>query len=454
MWHRKLQTSLLAGFIVVFLSCYCQGKELSGEVRWSGRVNLAESVLVDRGATLTIAAGTRVTAANAQVKISVLGQLHVDGNSSSPVIFTGTTGWQGVEFMEASLGSYFRWADFASARAAISSFATDFRVENCTFKENEFGIKLERESSPVITDSLFENNQVGITNEMKSGAEIRGNRFVNQARSAILTSHHSKGLISDNAFDKNKQAITLLQDYPDRIANNTFVENEVAIYCNQTKSTPLIEENQFERNTYGILNFSFSYPTIKNNCFVGNKTAVHNDQYGSPLVENNLFRDNEMALYNYRKSNPRVRLNNFEKNGLALYCDFSAYPEVKENNFLGNGAGVKLGIFQSADWEQRSGSKKIMQREASSRKSQNPLLEKAPEKFNDFVDVSNNWWGQDTEQLVKTGKDGNSPLFYDRHDKPEVTYEDYGPGVYRLDLVLFAPWLSGPVNGAGPLEKK
>jgi nitrous oxidase accessory protein NosD len=309
-----------------------------------------------------------------------------------------------------------------------------------------------RESSPTIINSTFEDNQVGIANEMKSGPEIRGNRFVNQSRSAILASHNSKGQISENRFEKNKQAVTLLQNYPDRVSRNIFIENEVGIYCNQTKSTPLIEENSFNNNQYGVLNFSFSYPVIRNNSFVGNKTAVHNDQYGSPLVENNLFRENETALYNYRKSNPKVRLNSFEQNELVFYCDFSAYPEIKQNNLLGNTVGVKLGIYQSADWESRSGSKKIMQREATSRKSQNPLLARAPEDFNDFVDISGNWWGDDTALLARAGE-GNSPLFYDRHDEPEVTYEDYGPGVYKLDRVHFSPWLKEPVKGVGPVEQ-
>ena len=453
MWHRRLLTSCFIAFASLILVSTCFGMELTGKVKWSGQVDLQEPVIVTPGAILTIAAGTQVSVANAQVKISVRGLIKSNGSAAAPVVFKGPKGWLGIEFMEAPQGSSFVWTEFYSAHAALSSFATDFKVESCTFKDGEFGVRLLRESSPVIINSSFENNQVGIANEMKSGPEIRGNNFINQSRSAILASHNSKGLIAENRFEKNKQAVTLLQNYPDRISQNTFIENEVGIYCSQTKSSPLIEDNLFERNQYGVSNFSFSYPVVKNNRFIDNKTAVHNDQYGSPLVENNLFRDNEMAIYNYRKSNPKVRLNSFEQNALALYCDFSAYPEVKENNFLGNVIGVKLGIYQSADWERRSGSKKIMQKESASRKSQNPLLAKAPENFNDFVDVSGNWWGEDTAPLTQVGE-GNSPLFYDRHDEPEVTYEDYGPGVYKLDRVHFSPWLNEPVKGVGPVEPK
>lgn len=454
MWHRNLLISCIVCLLSFLLSAVSYGMELSGKVQWSGQIDLKEPVVVTPGASLTIAPGTQVTAANEQVKISVRGFIKSNGTATAPVVFRGTSGWQGIEFMEAPPGSSLSWTEFHSANAAISSFATDFRVENCTFKESEFGVRLLRESSPIIVNSTFENNQVGVANEMKSGPEIRGNRFLKQSRSAILASHNSKGLIEGNQFEKNKQGITLLQNYPDRIRKNSFIENEVGVYCNQTKSTPLIEENTFENNQYGVMNFSFAYPAIKHNRFVGNKTAIHNDQYGSPLVENNLFRNNETALYSYRKSNPKVRLNSFEQNELALFCDFSAYPEVRENNFLDNSVGVKLGIYQSADWERRSGSKIIMQREAGSRKSQNPLLAAAPEDFNDFVDVGGNWWGDDTAQLAKLGENGNSPLFYDHYDAPEVTYKDYGPGVYKLDRVRFSPWLERPVEGVGPMETK
>ncbi len=450
MWLRSRLNSLIMTTCILLLAAgSCFAAELRGNVRWSGTVELKEPVQLLPGATLAIAAGTRVTVKNPQAKVSVQGRLMIDGTKTAPVIFDSVAGWEGIEFMEAPPGSVVRWSVFKAAQAAVSSFSTDFRVENCTFRDGEFGVRLWRESSPVIIDSLFENNQIGVANEMKSGAEIRGNRFVGHGRSAVLASHGSRGLIADNHFEKNKQAVTLLQQYPDRVTGNRFVDNETGLYATQTQSTPVIEGNHFERNRHAVRNFSFAYPVIRNNLFTGNVTAVHNDQYGSPLVENNLFKENETALYNYRKSNPKVRLNSFEKNGLALFCDYSAYPEVRENNFIGNRMGVRLGIYQSADWEKRNGSKKIMQRESTARQSQNPLLAKAPETFNDFIDVSGNWWGDETAQLVKAGANGNLAFFHDRHDQPEVTYPDFGPGVYRLDRVNFAPWLEKPVTGSG-----
>ena len=119
--------------------------------------------------------------------------------------------------------------------------------------------------------------------------------------------------------------------------------------------------------------------------------AIRNDQYGSPLILHNLLVDNDTAIYNYRKSNPVIEKNLVKQNRLALFCDYSSYPQVRKNHFIANEMAVELGLFQSADWEKRSGSKGLMQQEALARKSKNPMLAQAPTSFVDMVDVSNNW---------------------------------------------------------------
>lgn len=423
---------------------------LSGNMTWSGEVVLAAPVTVPSGVTLTIAAGTRVRPVDAAARLLVQGLLLVQGTAASPVVFIAVENWQGIEFIEAPAGSVIEQARFSKAQAALSSIATDLTVRGSTFVDCTAAIKLLRESHSLIEDCRFVGNEMGIENEMKSTPVIRGNHFEGHKNTAIIASHNSSGAIVDNLFFRNKQGVTLIQKYPDRIEKNRFVENGVGIYCNQTQNTPTILGNTFEKNGNALVNFSFSYPVVENNRFLDNETAIRNDQFGSPRVVRNLLRGNKTALYNYRKSNPEVRLNRIEKNGLALFVDYSSYPQVSQNNFLDNGRGVELGIFQSADWEKRSGSSGLVQKEALSRKSQNPLLAKAPTVFNDYVDVSGNWWGKDTAKLAAAGSEGNLEIFFDRYDKSEVTYEGFGPDSYRLDRVVFSPWLEAPVAGAGP----
>jgi len=426
----------------------------AGETVWQGEVIVDEPLRVPRDGKLVVVAGSTIKVTSPAAVIDVAGVIQMKGKKERPITIISPKGWQGVSFIEAGKGSSFASIRVTSAETAISSIATDFSVTDSTFTDCGTAIKLLRESSPLIENSHFENNDIAIDNEMRSNPTIRNNTFNAHRKTAILASHNSRGLISGNRFEGNVQAIGLLQTYPDKIQDNVFVGNKLALYCNQTKSTPLISRNRFERNEMALVNYSFAYPAVEDNTFVGNEMAIRNDQYGSPLLKNNLFSDNKTALYNYRKSNPKVENNLFEKNGLAMFCDYSSYPMVRNNHFIANKMAVELGIYQSADWEKRSGSKKLMQKEALARKSKNQMLGQAPTVFNDIVDVSGNWWGEATPVLNKIGKGKNIPFFHDRRDQEWVTYEGFGPESYRIDQIAYHPWLNKPAANVGPRSKK
>jgi parallel beta-helix repeat protein len=422
----------------------------AGETEWQGMIEVREPVRIPRGSSLIIRAGASIQITSPANLFDVSGQIRVEGTPDDRVVFASPKGWRGINFVEAEAGSQIAGAKFSAAETAISSIATDFKVVDSFFEDCGSAIKLLRESSPLIERNRFENNDLAIDNEMRSAPTIQNNIFIGHRKTAILASHNSRGRIADNRFEKNEQGVGLLQTYPDRIENNIFIDNKLALYCNQTKSTPMIKGNRFERNEMALVNYSFAYPAVEDNIFIDNKMAIRNDQYGSPLVKHNLFRGNGTAIYNYRKSNPVVENNLIERNDLALFCDYSSYPRVKKNNFADNKMAVELGIYQSADWEKRSGSKRLMQKEALARKSKNTMLSQAPTKFSDLVDVTDNWWGNSTKTMAKAGADANMPFFYDRIDKEWVTYEGFGPGSYRIDLIVYKPWLEKPVPLVGP----
>ncbi len=425
-------------------------QRVEGTARWSGEVRLKGTVLVAPGAVLTVAPGTVIRPATPADRIVVQGVLKVEGTAQAPVRFVAPKGWQGIEFVESPDGSVLRHAEFQGAQAAVSCLASSPAILFCSFRDCEAGVKLLRESGSRIEDCLFSGNQIGIDNEMKSFPVIRRNRFLGQGKSGIVASNNSRGAIEENLFEKNKQAVGLHTKYPDRVAKNRFIDNETALFCYQSQNTPLVTGNLFEKNQAALVNFSFAYPAVEENRFIGNQTAVRNDQFGSARIVRNLFRENGTALFNNRKSNPQVEKNLFEKNGLALFVDYSSYPKVRDNNFIGNKKGVELGIYQSADWEKRSGSRRLVQEEAQARGSRNPLIAQAPNAFEDFVDVRQNWWGEDTRLLAAAGPEGNVAIFFDRRDKPKVTYEGYGQGSFVLDWVRFHPWLEAPVADVGP----
>lgn len=426
------------------------GGGVRGNQRWEGEIILKGAVQIEKGAVLTIAPGTRIRPARNDAAVSVQGVVKAVGTADRPVVITAPPGWSGFDFLDAPPGSAFTHVRFEGGETAISAIASSFSVNRCEFRKMGVAVKLLREARPKIVDSLFIENRVGVDNQMKSEPEVRGCRFIGHTETGIGATHSSSGAVENNLFEKNRQGIVLVQKYAGRIAGNTFRNNGTAIFCNQTQNTPRIVKNLFEGNENALVNISFAYPAVESNRFLKNRTAIRNDQFGSPLVSRNLFRENGTALFNHRKSSPKVEKNVVEGNDLALFCDFSSYPRVKENNFLGNRTAVKLGIYQSADFEKRTGSRGIMQKKAADRNTQNPLLPKAPTEFKDVVDVSGNWWGKETPLLARAGKDGNLPFFHDRLDQPEVSYEGFGPTKYRLDRIVFAPWLPREVPGAGP----
>ncbi len=455
MWRGKSFLNLLLVFVLM-LAAPAFGKNqkgtLSGTPQWSGEIVIDETVTIPQGVTLSIAPGTRIRASKPEATLVISGILLAQGTAEKPIIFTAPAGWQGIHFFEAPEISELKHVTIDGAVTAISSIAAKFAVRSCSFTGNGTAIKLLRESYPLIEDCRFTDNDIALDNEMKSVATVRRSRFTGQKKSAIIASHNSSGPIVDNHFEKNKQALTLLQKYPDRVENNRFIENDTAIFCNQTQTTPQILNNHFEKNENALINFSFSYPQVENNRFLNNGTAIRNDQFSSPSISRNLFKGNQTAMVNDRKSNPAVEFNQFEQNDLAFFCDHSSYPKIRNNNLIDSPMAMKLGVFQSADWEQRAGSKKIVQQKAIAQNSRNPLLERAPTEFRDQVDISGNWWGDITPELKKATEESNLELFHDRFDQPTVTYEGYGNERYRLDRVMFKPCLVQPVTGTLPKE--
>jgi parallel beta-helix repeat protein len=448
-WHRVCNLILLA---CLFPGLSWAAQVIDKQQRWSGLVELSEPVQIGLGTTLTIEAGTQVKLLHESAKLTVQGRLLVQGSDAAPVLFSAPHGWLGIEFVEAEAGSRIEYARFSGCQQGVSLIATSPLIRHSRFEDCDVGVQLLRESNAVLENNRFSNNRLGLKIGMRSAPQVLNNEFLQNTDVAVLATNNSRGLIEGNLFRDNKMGLSVQRSFEAEVRDNQFINNKTALYCFQSKNTPLIEANLFQGNEIGLSAFSFSYPALRNNRFIANQMALRNDQFGSVLVENNLFQGNDTAIYNNRKSNPKVRNNLFEENRLVLFCDYSSYPEVKQNNLLGNKQAAELGIYQSADWEKRSGSKKLVRQQALKRNSQNPLLDQAPTEFSDRVDLSGNWWGADTKRLQSAGADANLELFFDRRDKPEVSYPGYGEETYRLDLIIYSPWLAEPVAAAGPQE--
>jgi hypothetical protein len=143
-----------------------------------------------------------------------------------------------------------------------------------------------------------------------------------------------------------------------------------------------------------------------------------------------------------KKNVSQIKGNVVADSGIGIFCDFSSYPLIRGNFFYDNGTHLKLGKFQSSDWESRAGSKNIVLETASRQQSRNPRLGQGSKEFPEAVDASENWWDEKTlKEMMAKGEDANISTLYDGHDLPEVTYEGFGEESYLLDKILYLPAL-------------
>jgi len=229
-------------------------ERITRETRWQGEMVLDNLVQVEKGAHLTISAGTVVRAKLPGSKILVLGRLTVDGSAKSPVNFESVKGWEGIEFIEADKGSVIRHAKFKGAQQAVSMIATSPQITGSEFRDCKIALRLLREAAPLVEENRFIGNEIGLDNEMRSAPTIRGNHFSKHTTSAIVASNNARGLIENNSFEDNKQGVGIVQPYPDPLRGNRFIGNGTALFCSQTKNSPLIEKNLFEKNAKGVVN--------------------------------------------------------------------------------------------------------------------------------------------------------------------------------------------------------
>lgn len=410
--------------------------------------------IVPIGAKLQLAPGTRVYLQRPESSIRVKGALIAQGQIDRPIQFVAVDDSQGVIIESSGAQSLFDFVEFSGGTMAVSVSENSPSFMNSTFNGVETAIQLLKQGNVQISGNLFVDCGVGIQSELKSNPKISKNRFIKNRKAALLLISGGLAQVSDNLFEGNGKGMVVTGLFPASIRENRFIENETALLLSKGEDKTAIEDNLFERNATAVENRFFSSPDLRNNRFISNAVAILNDRFGSGLIEHNLFAGNDTAIYNNRKSHPVIRKNLFVRNSLVLYSNYSSYPRVHENSFLFNEVAVHLDVHMSADFEVQEGSEGIVAKESRSLGRQTLLQKQRDESFEDFVDLSRNWWGEDTSRFEAAGAQANFDLFFDRLDMPEVEYEGYEGKNYALDRVLYSPWLRAPVNNAGPLPSR
>lgn len=422
---------------------------IQGEARYSGDLRLEGAVTVQPGATLIIEAGSTLTVGREGL-LQVLGRLQVLGTDKAPVKFKGgPEGWTGVSLLDGASASV-NSAIFEGARSALSLLAARGEVRNSRFGSGELGVHLVREAVCLVENSRFEKLKAGVVVEMKSEGLIRRCSF-RGLEAGVSAASGGAPTVENCRFTDNGVGVFVQQRLARPIRGNLFEGNRFGIRLFQNGPDTLVEKNLFRDNAEAAVEaLSYSSPTIANNRIQGGKYGIFTNQFSSPQIRNNSISGAKEALHLDRKNISRVLGNVIAASQTGVFLDYSSYPVMRDNVFDGNGVHLRLGRFQSSQWELEAGSKQFVMQTAAGLGSRNPRLAEASESFPEAVDASGNWWDEKTRsEMDEKGPAADITSLYDGFDEPEVTYEGFGEKKYRLDKVTYVPRLQTPPDGVG-----
>ncbi len=420
------------------------------ELHRSGEVTLGGDVVVQKEGTLVLAAGTVVRPLEG-ASLTIEGKLVVRGTQAAPVTFSPEEGvtWKGISLLSGAEGDL-SFLGLKGATTGLSLIACRVTMNGGVITGSQTALHLVREAAARVRGVRFMDNKVGLAAEMRSTGEITG-CFFKGNRIGLGIASGGTPQVRGNRFQGNELALQVLQRFPGKIEGNHFLENKAAVRLYQNGPDTLLERNLFENNTdASVLALSYTSPVIRNNFMKGGRYGIYANQFSSPDILDNVIVEMEEAVHLNKKNASTVRGNVLADSRVGLFCDFSSYPLLRENLFSRNETHIKLGKFQSSNWESRAGSRNYVLQSAAQQGSRNPKLGQGPTEFPEAVDAAGNWWDADTlAEMKEKGEDGDLSAVFDGHDLPEVTYEGFGDESYYLDKVLFLPAREGDPSGAG-----
>ncbi len=162
---------------------------------------VTDALVVQRGARLTIAAGTVVWFRS--LGMIVKGELHVLGTRDAPVRLAGleASGWKGI-FLDHSRGkNRLRYCTVSDARFGLRAAKADVAIEKCRFQNNVWAIVLEETTADIAASLIRTCSRTGIS-----------------ARRTTLR-------INGSMITENKSGGILLEDSRAKIAHSNIVNN-------------------------------------------------------------------------------------------------------------------------------------------------------------------------------------------------------------------------------------
>lgn len=299
-------------------------------------VKVASDIIVTRGNTLTIEAGTYVKFMG-HYEIRVRGILKAMGTEEDPVIFSAhdTNGFSDLGTTDGSWRGLHIANSYSTDTSWLNHCHLQYAKELETGVLNEWGgaLTIERTSRVIVSDCRFSNNL-----------------------SYIATAIHCHGFIEpvirNCVFEHNHTewgAIVYLYGASPLIQNNVFRENtsgneEILIW--EDRANPVIESNVFSGNTSrkGTLRCGTHCGGIISNNYIVNNHGqtvggIYCHDYSNPRIINNIIANNNGCGISMRRGLAEIInntiCNNYSDLG-GIHC-ISSNPQIYNTIIYGNG---------------------------------------------------------------------------------------------------------------------
>ncbi|RMG57106.1 MAG: right-handed parallel beta-helix repeat-containing protein [Deltaproteobacteria bacterium] len=425
---------------------------LAGETVWEGKAKISGRVTIPPGEVLVVKAGTEVEVVPSKdSELFVQGKLIVEGTREKPVRFSpgkegGPPLWKGITLV----GSKESVVSFCVVEGALKGFSlvdSSLKVSHSTFRENRVAFEVNQKSRLEVEGSVFEGNYAGIVVSLSGEALVQNATFRSIRDTGIVVQNGGRGKVVDCTFSEGKKGLFALTNAPLVVEGSRFSSLDVGVVLRQAGKTTEVTRCSFENNQTGILTVQFTACQISDCVIRKNRVGLDAREFSSPHVTHCEFTSNETAVNLFRKSNSLIDFNVFLNNRTAIMIDYSSYPGIFNNNFERNDMHIRLGKFQSGDWEAREGSRRISRREAMRRGSRNMAAFDVKVDYPGRVNARGNFWGTDLGE--PSGEEMNLEKIWDGRDFGPVKYEGYGDREYKIDIVDFSDWKRAPVPDAG-----
>ena len=132
--------------------------ELKLDEDWEGEILISGNVVVPRGITLRIKAGTGIDFTG-NYQIQVLGRMVTEGTATNPIVIGGNTPWNGIRLEKPDSASAFYFTTIRGAAVGLILYEAEAQLDGCTFDTNNIGLHILH-CNPVLRNCSFQGNGV------------------------------------------------------------------------------------------------------------------------------------------------------------------------------------------------------------------------------------------------------------------------------------------------------